>query len=522
MLDNSFWADKPDEVRKSVALIDGVLHMSENLKGSVDMTYLLADLRRQGIVNYEFHQPSDFEEKYARLSARIMVNDNQITVLAKDILARAYKDGATDIHLTDLGSYMQVQFRILGMLSEHTEIEGETGRRLLRVIYEDACTSTDKVTFSDAKNSGHDGRIINRDYLPAGVHSVRVHSESEEVNSAPNGVGSFMTLRLLYDSTSAQGTLAERMSVLGFLPKQIEELQSLTERSGLIVISGPTGHGKSTFLKHIIESMTAARPELAYVSVEDPPEYFLRGVHQLMVVTNEEADGSKRAEAYTSKIARTMRCDTDVLIVGEIRYSAAALSAMDAAMSGHPTWTTTHANNAFGIIPRIEGMLREGNIREPLNALCNPNVLAGLEYQRLIAKLCPECKEQYGSLPEHRRKEAIPRRILDSLKRVLDWEEIKNKVYVRSPEGCEHCKKFGLSGQTVAAEVVALDLEMLAFLRKDNMPEAYRVWREKGNPTYLEHAVTLIRDGIIDPVTATIRLGSPLNYNQWFESGAKR
>ncbi|MDR2745552.1 MAG: Flp pilus assembly complex ATPase component TadA, partial [Desulfovibrio sp.] len=437
MLDNTFWAEKPEKVRKGVALIDGVLHISEELRGNVDVVNLVAELRRHGVVHFEFHQPSFFEEHYARFSTRCITNRNEVLDLATALIDRAYKAGATDIHLTDLGNYLRVQFRILGLLCEHTQMEGETGRFLLQALYNNMCDSTDSESFSNVKQ--HDGRITNRDYLPLGVNSVRVHSDPEDQVTTASGMGIFMTLRLLYDSTSAKGTLAERMTVLGFLPKHIETISSLMQRDGMVVISGPTGHGKSTFLKHVIESMTTENPERAYVSVEDPPEYPLRNVHQLKVITNEENGNSKaRAEAYINKIAGAMRCDTDVLIIGEIRYSAAAVSAMDAAMSGHPTWTTIHANNAFGVIPRFEAMLREENIRDPLNALCNPNVLAGLEYQRLIAKLCPHCKQLFGSLSRERQKEVIPQSIMDSLKHVLDWEEIITKVYVRG-EGCEHC-----------------------------------------------------------------------------------
>jgi type II secretory ATPase GspE/PulE/Tfp pilus assembly ATPase PilB-like protein len=520
MLDNSFWADKPEEIRKSVALIDGVLHISDNLKGEVNLTYLLADLRRKGIVLYEFHPPSIFEEKYAQLSARCVVNNNEILQLVGKILNTAYQANATDIHLTDVGTYLQVQFRSLGMLCEHTAIEGETGRRLLASIYNTCCDSRDSPAFSNVMQ--HDGRISNSDYLPKGVHSVRVHAEPEDQLASASGTGTFMTLRLLYDSTAAKGTLEERMTALGFQKIQIMTASSLTQRGAMVVISGPTGHGKSTFLKHVVESMTEERPERAYVEVSDPPEYPMRNVHQLKVITKQEeyGDSKARGNAYINKIAGAMRCDTDVLIIGEIRYAEAASSAINAAMSGHPVWSTIHANNAFGIITRLEGLLREGevNFRDPLSALCNPNVMAGLEYQRLIAKLCPHCKEQYGLLSERRRKEAIPQNIFDALNSVLDWDEIKTRVFVRG-EGCKECKNVGLSGQTVAAEVVELDLNMLSLLRNDKMYEAYKMWHDKGNPSYLEHALSLIRDGIIDPVTATLRLGVPLNFN-WFEREA--
>lgn len=521
--DSFFMDEVSSKVRERCALLDGVLHLSEDLKGNEEMLSLLANLRWRGVREHVFHKPHEFAEKYARFAVRKASGDNEIQKLAIDLIARAYASKASDIHIIDNGKYIRIKFRCLGMLREDSQIELETGQRMIRAIYDHLGESTDSASFSPLERA--DGRIAKRDFLPSGVHSVRIHSEPIEAVQAENGTGTFMALRLLYDSTAAEGDLQSRMLALGFSQPQYETMHFLTQRTGLVIISGPTGHGKSTVLKHVMESMTEQNPEKAFHSVEDPPEYPLRDVQQIKVSTKQEAERLARAFSYTNAIGGAMRSDPDVMMIGEIRFAEAAVAAIDAALTGHAVWATIHANNAFGIITRIESLLRSANFRDPLDALCDPNVLAGLEYQRLIAMLCPKCKKRFGELEKDEQKQALPKTVMDALKRTLDHEEIYGDsthegIYVRG-DGCEHCDKQGLRGQTVTAEVISLDQDMLALLRNGKMLDAHNMWKEKGGKSYIEHALELVKKGILDPFIATSRLGVPLNFNKFSDQSQK-
>ncbi|MEG1609965.1 MAG: ATPase, T2SS/T4P/T4SS family, partial [Bilophila sp.] len=122
-----------------------------------------------------------------------------------------------------------------------------------------------------------------------------------------------------------------------------------------------------------MESMAAENPEKAYITSEDPPEFPLSGVEQVLVSTNADrssVDEKKRGLAYTNAIAGAMRSDPDVLMIGEIRYPEAATAAIDAALTGHGVFVTLHANNAFGIIPRMESLLNAAGYVSPLDHLC--------------------------------------------------------------------------------------------------------------------------------------------------------
>lgn len=502
----------PERVRDRVVLQEGVLHISEDLLGDVNLAELIATLRRRGIFTLERHKPSEFDEHFARLAVRNSKGDNEIQQMALDLIARAFEKGASDIHIINNGLFIHTKFRRLGMIGEDSQFDLSSGGKMIRVIYETLGQSSSNAgTFNNLERL--DARIVKRDYLPVGMHSVRIHCEPIECVQA--GTGTLMALRLLYDSTTASGTLVERLEVLGFAREQRDALDRLTRRKGLILISGPTGHGKSTALKHIMESMTEYQPERSYQSVEDPPEYPMKGVYQIQVNTKAQVSGGsqeERAEGYREAIAGAMRSDPDVIMIGEIRYPEAAFAAIQVAQTGHAVWATVHASNAFGIVGRLETMLRAANVREPLSMLCDANVLAGLEYQCLVPKLCPHCKRLLQDMVA---TECMPLSVVTSLEQLGFLGGMGAGICVRG-EGCEACRGVGFIGQTVVAEVVELDATMLTYLRAGDTPKAVNYWmNERAGVTFVESARRLMLQGLLDPAETASRMGVELDSDKY-------
>lgn len=525
----------PDDLRSRVAVVDGVLYISDEHRGKLEIVNLVMELHDHGIRESLFVPPGRFDEDYARYASRSGLGDTDIQQMAIDLIARAYDQGATDIHIADMGAFCRTRFRVLGMLRDDMELDGDTGRRMIRAIYEHLGSSQDSPTFDVI--SQLDGRIANKDYLPRGVHSVRIHCEPIECAGAENGVGTFMPLRLIYDTSGAAGTLEERLAKLGFTDADVTLtdrhgrtrlaraqtglFRGLANKNGMVLISGCTGSGKSTALAHTMEALIQERPGDNFISVEDPPEKPILGMYQIRVNSKQDQQRAGGLSAYTLAIAGTNRDDADTIMVGEIRYADAALAAIEVAQSGHAVWATIHASDAFGILTRLEVMLR-GHMAEPMRTICDPTVLSGVEYQRLIARLCPHCRK-----PLRENRQAISRELAERLERCLPHELIygdtrHDGLFLRNGEGCEHCRAVGQPGlfrQTVVAEVVAIDPTMLGLLRGGEMREARAYWRDElHGMTYLEHARHLLAAGVIDPVTAEDQLSMPLDYDDAPES----
>lgn len=345
----------PGNIRKRILLENGELFVSQELQGDATFMSYAGLIQRHGITNISWMNPREFNEKYKKYENDTTQSTNEMTELAISLIRQVYEEGGSDIHLWEAGPYGIVQFRRLGLIKDHTQYRGEKMRLLISCIYQSLVQSGD-CTFSPTERQ--DARIGNREFLPAGVHSVRVHTEPLDCAEAENSTGIFMTLRLLYDRTKATGSMEQRVEVLGYNEEDARKFRFLTQRTGLTIISGPTGHGKSTLLKHIMEGQAESVPEKSYMSIEDPPEYPIANVKQVLVSTKAIADPQARGRAYMEAIAGAMRSDPDVLMIGEIRYPEAAAAAIDAALTGHGVLATLHANNGFGVIRRMPAAIR--------------------------------------------------------------------------------------------------------------------------------------------------------------------
>jgi type II secretory ATPase GspE/PulE/Tfp pilus assembly ATPase PilB-like protein len=509
----------PSDLENRVLIADNKVYISaEVTSANASLLSFLSYARRQGFNDSE-RLPPDAFQRLLKKSHDQPRTESEIQALAAEIIGEAFGLGGSDIHIADYGPFASVELRVLGMIQKHRQLMGDTGRELITAIYQTLAESTDS-TFSPSKRQ--DGRIVKNSVLPAAVHSIRLHTEPIECSMALGGKGTFLAMRLLYDQTEAIGGLQERLGLLGYSRKQIESFSYLTQRSGLTLISGPTGHGKSTALKHIMECMAADNPEKSYMSIEDPPEYPLENVKQVLVSNNYDSGPNERGEKYRDAIAGAMRSDPDTLMVGEIRFPDAAAAALDAAQTGHGVWTTIHSNSAWGIIQRMVAMLRAAQYPDPLEYLCDHTVLAGLVHQRLVPVLCEDCKipllKIVKDIPDNDafRMRVLPKAVLNRIMQTVQPKLLEN-VHVRG-HGCPKCRERGISGQTVAAEIVATDQVILNHLRSGSLERAHKHWRtEQGGQTFVAHAVELIEQGKIDPHLSEMRLGVPLNYAKAFE-----
>lgn len=401
---------------------------------------------------------------------------------AKDLLTAACAAQASDIHIRVKQLGTEVYFRIHNDLERIGGYTREYGERLLATLY-GAMTSVSDNAYKPTERQ--DASIADRDKLPEQLIGVRIAT-------TPTSEGSLMVMRLLYNDAGETLDLLR----LGFSKAQEAALQALKENpTGMNLISGPAGSGKSTTLQRVLLGQLAQNEGgLHVITVEDPVEYPIAGAVQTPVTNASSED--ERARQFSLAIVNAMRLDPDTIMVGEIRDRASAQSALRAAMTGHQVWSTVHANNAIGIVDRLEDM------GLPLRMVADPSIITGLISQRLVKLLCPHCRQPLlGDAGRQRLAPALMGRLRAALGDQLERACVAG-------DGCLHCNGRGTIGRTVLAEVITPDEHFCALLRAGDKPGAIRYWLgEMGGITMTEHALVKVRDGLVDPLMAERAVG---------------
>jgi len=514
----------PPEVRTNFYFEDQTLYYSEVLSGNVHLSSIIEHAKRRKVTTIQKLSVQDFGIRFGTAAQGGPSDANsEIQDYALKVFRNAHALSATDIHILDLGNYGLIKLRRMGLLKVIKELEGPKVKSLINVIYGSFIGSgSGESTF--VKTNRQEGRILNPKYLPKDVQSMRVHTEPLECSQEEPGT--LMAIRLLYDMTDARGGLDERMKTLGYEDQHIQIFRNLTERSGMTIISGPMGSGKSTMLKHFMEAQALEHPGKSFLSIEDPSEYPLQNVNQVRVLTKDHksnSDSKFREDQYINAIAGAMRSDSNVLMIGEIRFPEAASAALDAAQTGHAVAATLHANSALGIIRRLLSLLNKANYPDPLEYLCDFSILSGLIYQRLVPVLCPNCKmpllKKLDSGSEDEKKhitKVLPKYTWQRMTKVINEKKklSLDAVHVKGP-GCDICKKLGFVRQTVAAEVIETNEDFLNFVRHGEYKKAHESWiKDMSGKTFLQHAIEGIAKGELDPHTTQLSLGVPLDFSR--------
>jgi len=305
------------------------------------------------------------------------------------------------------------------------------------------------------------------------------------------GSGGFrVILRLLPTALSDSG-VPPMLEALGYSQDQSRHLYAAARKSsGLIVVSGPTGSGKSTALKTLMTHSPTRHERIQY-SLEDPVEYKIFGVFQISV--NDENE-------MIDALKKVLRGDPDEVMVGEVRSKEMMSMLKNVVLSGHQVMTTIHTPSAIEIIKRITA----DEMGVPRDILDGRNFLSALVHQRLIATLCDGCK-----LPAYNAPESIfPSELRTSLTTKFGLDI--SKMFVANPCGCKQCGGSGANGQTILAEVIRPTQEMRKCFRDGRDGEAEAMWRytrthhfdheDCTGKTFIEHGLYKVSIGLIDPV----------------------
>lgn len=386
------------------------------------------------------------------------------------------KRRVSDIHVVVYESSCLVRARVAGAMEHIAEWPPEYGHSFCAAAF----TMADAADVNYQPYEYQGARVSNRKdlQLPEGVISLRLQFNPTVYD------GRAMIVRLLYNTDDKT---AGDVTALGFTPEQLEDFEFLRQKPyGINVVAGPTGHGKSTTLqRNIIAILKEYNYNLAFYTVEDPPEYPIQGAVQ-MPVTNASTQAERSAQ-FTKAIAAALRSNPDRIMIGEIRDEASAGLAFEAAMTGHQVWTSLHSNDALTIPFRLRDLHVEDY------KLCDPSLMTGMISQRLCRKLCKGC---CTPLEENELNYNTLARFETA---GIHYERLRK----RNPQGCAKCNFTGYTSRTVVAEVILPDNTFMELVKKDLKMDAEKYWLNHLNGrTMTEHMVDRLKAGEVDPIDA--------------------
>ena len=356
-----------------------------------------------------------------------------------ELLKSAVRDKASDLHIEVERGTCLVRYRVDGRIKQlGSVLRADLGLELLRFSYlvsDDSDGGTlRRVSFQRARISGE------KISLPAGLQSLRLQF------GVLASRGQFLVLRLLY----ADSLDCSDESALGYSDFQVSHLRRMRMlSSGLNCIVGATGSGKSTTLQVCLQALIAERHgEIMLLTVEDPPEYVIRGARQLPVLGSDE----ERERGLYEAISAALRADPDVIMIGEVRDSATANLALRASQTGHQVWTTIHAPRAVRALSRL---IEEG---VQAHRILDPDGVTGLIGQRLVQRLCPTCSVTWDTA---RSGAYYPSAFVDQVEQFFQGSPDSLNEHIRVRARADWCNTGGCvegyCGRTVVAEVVMPD-----------------------------------------------------------------
>ncbi len=385
-----------------------------------------------------------------------MVEEEPVVRFVNSLLAQALADNASDIHVEPSKHDMRVRMRVDGKLRDVPSPEKKLFLPIISRIKILAGIDIAKT------RTPQDGRFnIRESNREVGLR----------VATFPTIYGEKVVLRLLDKSTSLYG-----IDNLGLLRDDKEKIKNVLKRPyGFILSTGPTGSGKSTTLYAIMNSINS--PEKNIITIEDPVEYTLEGLSQAQV-------NPRAGLTFESGLRSILRQDPDVIMVGEIRDKETANIAVHSALTGHLVLSTLHTNDASSAVMRLVEMGIE-----PFLVTSSVTCVIG---QRLIRKICPECKESYYPT--------------DSIHKAF---QIKEDVLLYRGKGCPACTYKGYRGRTGIYEVLVIDDELREMiinrvssetLKKKAFEKGMRAMRDDAimkvlsGVTSLEEALTVVQE----------------------------
>ena len=361
-------------------------------------------------------------------------DDAPIIRLINALFTQAIKQKASDIHIETYENRVLIRNRIDGVLNEVLEIQREIAPLVISRVKVMA-----RLDIAE-KRIPQDGRIN----LKIGGHAIDVR-----VSTLPSNHGERIVMRIL-DKNTAQLDLA----LLGMPQDTLLSMRKLiAEPHGIILVTGPTGSGKTTSLYAMLTELNQVTRNI--LTIEDPIEYDLPGIGQSQV-------NAKVNMTFSKGLRAILRQDPDVVMIGEIRDLETADIAIQSSLTGHLVLSTLHTNTALGAIARLKDMGVESFLLS--------SSLVGLIAQRLVRTLCTQCKQAYTPTAQERN--------------IMGMKEAKSsKLQLYKPLGCNACNDLGYHGRTGIYELIEMNDELRGMIHRNESIQVIEESIRKNTPS---------------------------------------
>lgn len=398
-------------------------------------------------------------EKTTAAEIKRITEEAPISKAVASILKYAMEGGASDIHIEPFEEKLRVRYRVLGKL--YSSI-------FLPIKVHPAIVSRIKILSNlriDEMRMPQDGRF-SIDFADRKIDL--------RVSTFPTTAGEKVAIRILDPKIGLK-----KFDDLGLIGRNYEIVKRAIQKPfGMILVTGPTGCGKSTTLYAILQLLN--QEEVNIVTLEDPIEYFIPGINQSQV----------RPEinyTFATGLRQILRQDPDIIMVGEIRDSETATLAVHAALTGHLVLSTLHTNNALGVIPRL--------IDLGIQPFLIPPSLSVAIAQRLVRVLCPKCKRAIE--PSKEIKELILKEIEEIPENYKKDLNISSDFKIFRSEGCKECDGKGFVGRIGVFEVIEMT-ETLSevILKESSETKIFNAIKKQGMITMRQDGILKVLKGI--------------------------
>jgi type IV pilus assembly protein PilB len=418
----------------------------EAIKQAINHFFNVQSITRQDIVSMRLKGFAGRSEKRYEIKNN-NENNSPVVRLVDSVITSAVDIHASDVHIEPQEPDMKVRYRVDGVLIDALEIPASVQKEVISHI---------KILAE---------MDISEKRLPQDGHITLVHNERDydlRVSSLPATGGEKIVIRILDSATGLK-----KLSQIVTSPVELEQFEKLIHSPyGIILLTGPTGCGKTTTLYSLLQELN--KPDRNIVTVENPVEYRVKGLTQVQVNTS-------IGMTFASGLRSILRQDPDIILIGEIRDEETAEIALTAAQTGHLVLSTLHTNSAIGALARLYSL--------EIPPFHVASALLGVIAQRLVRALCPRCKQLYvAGLQE-----------IENLG--LTAEEGSLQFY--KAVGCPFCRNTGFKGRLAVYEILTVTPEIRRLITRDaSEDDIKQLAMNQGMKTLRQQGIRYVMEGL--------------------------